>query len=100
VVADDAVEELVGVFRTRAYRVLVRDLEPGERRALERSHGVERWDETPEGLRFEVTIEGSRSFYDLIDRLENADAELLSVTTVEPDLEDAFLRLTERGPTA
>jgi ABC-2 type transport system ATP-binding protein len=97
VVADNTVEELVTALRTQAYRVMLRgDISSPIRDSLERSHGIERWDGTADGVRFEVTIDGSKEFYDLINSLQSADAEIASVSAVEPDLEDLFLRLTDR----
>jgi ABC-2 type transport system ATP-binding protein len=97
IVADNTIEELVTVFRTQAYRVVIRgDLSSSVRDGLERSHGIERWNDTSDGVRFEVTLEGSQEFYNLVDGLRSADAEIASISTVEPGLEDVFLRLTDR----
>jgi ABC-2 type transport system ATP-binding protein len=97
IVADNAVDELITALRIQAYRVLLRSgLSSATRARLERSHGVERWDETDDGVRFEVTVDGSQDFYDLIDDLQSVDAEIATVSAVEPDLEDLFLRLTDR----
>jgi ABC-2 type transport system ATP-binding protein len=97
IAVDNTVDELTKVFRTQAYRVTIRGgLSRAVREGLKRSHGVERWEDTPDGVRFEVTIEGSQSFYNLIDRLQAADAEIASVSTIEPGLEDVFLQLTDR----
>lgn len=98
IVADNAVDELVTALRTQAYRVMLRgDLSSTTRAKLERLHGVERWDETADGVRFEVTVDGSQDFYALIDDLQSVDAEIAAVSAVEPDLEDLFLQLTDRG---
>lgn len=97
IAADNTVDELVTVLRTQAYRVRLRGTFSSTTRVrLEQSHGIERWDETADGVRFEVTINGSQEFYDLIDSLQAADATIASVSAVEPGLEDLFLRLTDR----
>lgn len=97
IVADESVDELIGSVRTQAYRVTIRgDLSEAVRNGLERAHGVERWIDRADGVRFEVTIEESQAFYNLIDRLQAMDAEIASVSAVEPGLEDVFLRLTDR----
>ncbi len=44
-----------------------------------------------------MTVEDSEGFYDLVETVRGLDTDLVSVTAVEPDLEDAFLRLTDRG---
>lgn len=97
IVVNDAIEELERTFRTQAYRVTIRGGLSGQVRVgLERSHEIERWDETPDGVRFEVTIEESNALYSLIDRLREADAEIATVSAVDPGLEDVFLRLSDR----
>ncbi len=99
VVADGSVDDLTGALRTRAYRVtLAGPLAARERERLAADHGVERWQWLPEGVRFEVTLDDAAAFYDLVDAVRALDTDLLSVTAVEPNLEDAFLRLTnDRG---
>ncbi|MFC6836183.1 ABC transporter ATP-binding protein [Halomarina ordinaria] len=97
VVANGSVDDLVGAFRARAYRVTVSaDLPLAARERLERAHRVERWSRTASGLRFEVTLDDAAAFYALVDDLRETDVDLVSVTAVEPDLEDAFLQLTDR----
>ncbi|MFC7155218.1 ABC transporter ATP-binding protein [Halomarina halobia] len=98
VAADGSVEELVGLFDARAYRVTVAGALPRDvRDRLERDHGVERWFHAAEGLRFEVTLADSTALYALVEDLRETDVDLVSMTAVEPDLEDAFLQLTDRG---
>lgn len=95
VVADEPVERLLGAARSRSYRVtLATDFGRKVRRRLERDHGVERWDEVPEGLRLEVTVDDSAAFYEFVAALRDLEAEVVSVSAVDPGLEDAFLHLT------
>lgn len=95
VVADQPVDDLLGEFRARAYRVtLASDLPADVRRRLAFAHGIERWQSVPQGVRFEITVEDSESFYDLVGDLREADAEVVSLSAVEPTLEDVFLHLT------
>jgi ABC-2 type transport system ATP-binding protein len=95
VVADDDVDSLVGLFRTREYAVTVDGSATAVREAL---GGFEPtgFRETGERTAFEVTVPDG-TFYDLIDALRDAGLSVVSMSTVEPDLEEAFLRLTERG---
>ncbi|WP_254543683.1 ABC transporter ATP-binding protein [Halomarina pelagica] len=98
VAAAGSVRELVGLFDARAYRVTVSgSLHGATRDRLERDHGVERWFHTPEGLRFEVTLADSGALYALVEDLRESNVALVSVAAIEPDLEDAFLQLTDRG---
>ncbi|WP_276261240.1 ABC transporter ATP-binding protein [Haloglomus litoreum] len=95
VVADDAVENLVGLFRTRDYEVTVAGTLGGRRATLEREFGADGFRETADGLRFTATVPEGQ-FYDLVDHLRDADVEVVSVSARETDLEEAFLRLTGR----
>ena len=93
VVADDPVEELVGLFRTREYEVTVAGSLGGTRAALAGEYDAEGFRETPEGVRVTAVVpEGG--FYGFVDRLRAAGVEVVSITTRDADLEDAFLRLT------
>lgn len=95
VVADRPVSDLLGAVNARAYRVtLGSDLGDGVRHRLEFTHGVERWQTVPGGVRFEVTVEDSGAFYDLVSDLREVDADLVSLSAVEPSLEDTVLHLT------
>lgn len=95
VVADDAVENLVGLFRTREYEVTVAGTLEGARRTLESEFDADGFLETPDGTRFTATVPEGR-FYDLVDGLRDAEVEVVAVSTRETDLEEAFLRLTRR----
>jgi ABC-2 type transport system ATP-binding protein len=95
VVADDAVEELVGLFRTRDYEVTVAGGLDGVRRALAAEFAAGGFRETADGVRFTATVPEGR-FYEFTDRLRDAGVEVVSVSARETDLEEAFLRLTRR----
>jgi ABC-2 type transport system ATP-binding protein len=98
IVADDTVENLIDVFRTQAYRVTVsEDVPTATRRSLESEFLVDSWDEIANSDRFDVALPGDRTVYDLLDRLREADLSIERITTIEPDLEDVFLELTENG---
>jgi len=96
IVADDDVDSLVGLFRTREYAVTVDGTAAEVRGALDGAFDPVGLRETAERTTFEVTVPDGR-FYDLTDALRGAGLEVLSLSTVEPDLEEAFLRLTDRG---
>ena len=98
IVADDAVENLLEVFQTQAYRVTVEGRLSGERRrGLEERFGADEWawDETYE--RFEVPHVTGSEFHDLLDVIREADATFVSVDSQEPDLEQVFLDVTRSG---
>jgi len=98
VVVDESVEQLVGPSRARAYRVTLASAPDAEaRRHIEVDHGIERWVDIPEGVRFEVTIDDTTAFYDLVASLRETGADVVSVSAVDPSLEDAFLDLGGGG---
>ena len=98
VVADDTVEELVGVLRTQAYRITLDGRLPDRSRSrLDRRFEVAEWRDGADRTAFEVVLRDADEFYGLMDLLRESGAGLAGVTAVEPDLEDVFLRVTERG---
>jgi len=99
VIADDAVEELVGVFETQAYQLEVEGaVPPALRDRLERAFIVENWESLADRTRFEVTLADDHTLYGVLDALRDADCTLLDVDGLEPDLEDVFLDVTGRAP--
>jgi ABC-2 type transport system ATP-binding protein len=98
VIADDPVEELVGVFDTRAYRVVTDGELPGEVRArLVREYRVENFEVLSDRTRFDVTLADDDALYDVLGTLDDAGHDLLDVDGLEPDLEDVFLDVTDRA---
>jgi ABC-2 type transport system ATP-binding protein len=95
-VAEGSVEDLTGPRRRRAYRVTLSGALPAaDREEFADRHGVERWQSLPDGVRFELTLDDEAAFYDLVDGIRSVDADLVAVTAVEADLEDAMLQLTD-----
>jgi ABC-2 type transport system ATP-binding protein len=96
VVADDAVHELVDVFRTQTYRVVLeRPVTDRFRRDVAGEFGVAEWTDRGDQVGFETTVDDETGFYALVDRVRRAESTLVSVDAVEPDLEDVFLELVE-----
>jgi len=104
VVADDPVADLVDVFRTFAYRIVVGPnaetdegtvaLEDDTRERLRESYGVEAFESRGDRTGFEVALGDPERFYDLMDDLRAADYTVHEVESVDPDLEEVFLELT------
>jgi len=95
IIADEAVDALIDLFRTQEYHVTVDGPLPAELRDhLERSFGATLRD-APSGVTIELTAEDGEIVYDLLASLREAGVPLLDVDSVEPDLEEAFLRLTD-----
>jgi ABC-2 type transport system ATP-binding protein len=99
VIADDPVEDLVGVFETHAYRVTVEGQVPsGVRTQLTDGYHTENWDVLEDRTRFDVTLADGDTLHGVLDVLQAADRQLLDVDGLEPDLEDVFLDVTDTAP--
>ena len=98
VIADDTVENLIDLFRTRAYRIAIDgSISTDARRRLEASFEIDGWDRTGNRTTFEASIPEREAFYGLVDDLRETGVAVDSVQTVEPDLEDVFLRVTDEA---
>lgn len=98
VIADDPVEDLVGVLETQAYRLVVDgDVPEAVRDRLDDAYLVENWESLPDRTRFEVTLADDDELYGVLDELREAGLGLLDVDGLEPDLEDVFLDVTGRA---
>ena len=95
VVTDDAVDDLVDVFRTEVYRITIEnDLSATALDALASRFGVEAW--TTEGTHAsaDVLLDTPEQVYEIMRTLRTAGATPVAVTPTEPDLETVFLDLT------
>lgn len=97
IVADDSVENLLDVFRTQTYRVVVEDAVPETvRGGLIDRFDAEAFEPRGDRVQFEVPVTGDE-FYEMIDTLRGGDCNVTSIDVVEPDLEEIFLHVTENG---
>lgn len=95
IVADDTTENLIDLFRTHAYQVTIKGTLPSAtRRRLECEYDADKFEQSSGRESFLVSLVDGMTFYAMIDTLSEADRPLVSVTSIEPDLEDAFLKLT------
>ncbi|MBZ6496166.1 ABC transporter ATP-binding protein [Natrinema longum] len=98
ILANDTVENLLDVFHTQTFRITVRGrLSPDVRTELTERFGATRWAEHGDQHRFETTSVRGNEFYALMDVLRESSTTFVSVDTVEPDLEDIFLRIIDDG---
>lgn len=94
VVADSSVGELLGLFETRAYRVVLgAPLTPAQEGRLARFGA--RY-EVAEAPTLELTLEHPEDLYDLIDTLKAARTPIESLSRTEMDFERVFLELVGR----
>ncbi|WP_135828056.1 ABC transporter ATP-binding protein [Halorussus halobius] len=100
VVADDTVDDLLNLFNAQVYEVTVAEsLGDDVREQLRSAFGVESFDARADGTRFRVHVTGDE-FYEVVETLRSAELSVRSFDTVEPDLEEVFLRVTERSDEA
>jgi len=93
VIANDAVGRLLSDFETQRVRVTSADIDDRLRRELGTRFEVTDVSTADAATRIEVATD-SDGLYELFDVLRVNDVHLDAVTTVEPDLEDVFVRLT------
>jgi len=100
VIADDTVENLIDLFRSQAYRVTVDGSVPeSTRRDLEAGFDVSAWEYAGDRTTFEVAVSVGEAFYDLADALRRVGLVVETIQSIEPDLEDVFLEVTDgHGP--
>lgn len=97
VVEHDTVDSLLELFRTREYQVTLESpVADDVLRRFERAVGA---DCSDDGDRVIVTFTATNGdeIYDVMDIIRDAGAELRDVESVDPNLEEVFLRLTETG---
>ncbi|MFT4932210.1 MAG: ABC-2 type transport system ATP-binding protein [Natronomonas sp.] len=95
IIADDPVDDLVGVFETQAYRVTVeRPVPTAVRERLEEGFDARNWTETGDRATFDVTLTDGDTLYEVLDVLRDAGLALLDIDGQDPDLESVFLEVT------
>ncbi|ELZ02629.1 ABC transporter ATP-binding protein [Natrialba asiatica] len=95
IVADDTVENLVELFRTQAYQLTVGSpLSEAAKGRLEHRYNAQGWERIGEHVRFEATPRSDDSVYTLVDELQREAVPLVSIQSLQPDLENVFLELT------
>ncbi|QZY01955.1 ABC transporter ATP-binding protein [Halobaculum roseum] len=99
IVADDAVERLLGAVDDYRVRIASDDLSPATIADLRDRFAVADADASADPPTLAVSTDGDAA-YDLFEALHAADVTLDRVDTVEPSLEDVFVRLTGAAPDA
>ncbi|MGA9402371.1 ABC transporter ATP-binding protein [Haladaptatus sp.] len=95
VVADDSLDNLLDLFHTQAYAVQVAGEIPAvTRRHLEDAFDATEFERQADRERFAVSVTGDE-FYEFADCLRENGLTVASMASVEPDLEDVFLSITD-----
>ncbi|EMA07467.1 ABC transporter ATP-binding protein [Haloferax denitrificans] len=94
VVTDRSVSNLLDVFDIQSYRIVVDGTLPQEiRRRLSAQFDADSFETRGGSTQFSVRV-GGDEFYRLVDGLREAGCDVESFTSVEPDLEEVFIQLT------
>lgn len=93
IIADDRVNRLIDLIRTQRFQIDYRGtvpqplLEDG-RFGVTEMNGI---------TQIEGTLKDAEELYRVLDQLYNASGEIVAIESSEPDLEEAFLHLTNNG---
>lgn len=96
VIADDTVENLVEVFQAQTYRVTVEgSLTDSIKATLTDDFNATDWSQIDERTYFSAPLADGAEIKDLLETLLDADYRVGAIDTVDTDLEEIFLELTE-----
>jgi ABC-2 type transport system ATP-binding protein len=93
VVVDDTVEDLLAGFETRGYRITARGGSDTVLADLQERFELTDVHRTDDRLRFEVAAD-TETFYRLTNAMEGHNLDVASVETVQPDLAEVFVEMT------
>ncbi|WP_071391231.1 ABC transporter ATP-binding protein [Haloprofundus marisrubri] len=103
IVADDTVENLIDLFRTQSYRlVLGGEVPSNTRETLESTYEAAEWEQLGDDGRIDrtrvtVSVADGDELYDLLGLLRRDGVSLRNIDSVDPDLAEVFLGLTDRS---
>lgn len=93
VLANDSIENLLSEFDTRGYRIVTRGATRPILSYLQRNFDVKGIENINGHTQFVVNVD-SEGFYKLTDVMERQQLEMVSLQSVQPDLEKLFLEIT------
>lgn len=94
IVADDSVENLLGLFRANTYEIAVSGTVPQSvRAAIDRKFDAVSWTELRDRTRIEVAMSDANRIHSLTGLVTEAGLQIESISTVEKDFRDVFLAL-------
>jgi ABC-2 type transport system ATP-binding protein len=98
IVADERVDRLLALFRTRAYRLVLSSEFAAETadRLAGLVGGLQVSRRAPQS-EISFTLPSANRLYEVFDLLRLSGASIESITQKEPDLEEAFLRVIRGG---
>ena len=98
IIADDQIENLVDIFQTQMYQVTVESpISEAVKNRLEKRYRAQDWSEIGGNVQFEVMPSSGDDFYNFVNELQQEEIVLVSISSLEPDLENAFLEITNEA---
>lgn len=95
IVAHEEVNELLDLFRTQQYRLTVEPpVSPAVRHRLESSVDAD-WNDQSDKITVTFTATGRDELYTVVDALHETPGNIRRAESIEPDMQDVFLRLTD-----
>jgi len=99
IVVEDRVENLIDLFRAEGYSLVLDDsLEDAARSPLEEEFDLSfNPNQSEERTEIEASLAEPAEVYRLLERIEEAGAQVISLNRKQPDLEEVFLNIVEGG---
>lgn len=92
VIKDSTVDRLLDVFDEQKYELMIENASNKELKNIKNKFDIENINFIDESVQFETTAD-SMTFYQLTSELESIQAQLRSVQTTNPNLEEVFLNI-------
>lgn len=96
VLANDSIENLLSKFDTKGYRIVTRGINENTLSYICQYFDVDDIEQINGNTRFVVNV-NSNGFYKLTDVMERQELELVSIESVQPDLQKLFLEITSNN---
>jgi ABC-2 type transport system ATP-binding protein len=93
VLTDGSVASLIDAFDTQTYEIRLSESVSEEVKENIRSAATVSWH--GDDKRFSATVDSTDEMYSLMERMDKHSIEVSSMETADPDLEEAFLRVTD-----
>jgi len=95
IIADNNVETLLEQFEKKGYRIMVEATSSESLSTLRSQYPITKVEKYGSRIRFKLTAD-NETFYELLDDIRSSKLTLQGVESIQPDLEEIFLEVTER----
>lgn len=96
IIADDNVEMLTERFTKQGYQIEVENTNRDYLSTLRTRYPIKEVEEYDSRVRFDLTAD-NETFYELLNDIRTSELTLQGVESMQPDLEEIFLEITERA---